>query len=768
MTVTANLGFCRLGRNRELKWALEQAWRSGSYDELRRVAAELRTRHWQVQVERGLERVPVGDASLYDHMADMAVALGAVPERFGGEPFDPESGDDADLARYFVMARGGSLDGVERAPLEMTKWFDTNYHYLVPELEPNQRFEARPARLLAHFAEAQATDVPARVVLVGPVTFLALAKRTDGGDPLGLTDAVLGAYRDLVGALRDAGAESFQFDEPLLVTDLSETARAAYPDVYRVLRDAAGSAELTLCTYFGALGANTELATSLPVDVVHIDLVRGADQLDAVLAARPDGLGLSLGVVDGRNIWRADLDALGVELRAVAERMGSDPLHLAPSCPVLHLPVDLTGEDAMDPELRSWLSFATERLDEIGVLGRVLDGDEASVASELDDNRRAIAARRASERVHRSDVAGRLDAVTEDMARRRSPYPERHRAQQAALDLPPLPTTTIGSFPQTREVRDLRRRFRAGEIDEAAYTGGLQAETEAAVREQERLGLDVLVHGEFERTDMVEYFGEQLDGFATTANGWVQSYGSRGVKPPVLYGDVARPEPMTVGWSTFAAGLTDRPMKAMLTGPVTILEWSFVRDDQPAATTARQVALVLRDEVADLVAAGIPIVQIDEPALREGLPLRRADRAAYLAWATEAFRLAAGVAPDEVQVHTHMCYADFGDILSAIVALDADVISLEASRSQMELLGDFAGERYPNEIGPGIWDIHSPRVPQGEELDRLLARAVEMLGPERLWVNPDCGLKTRGWEETRAALANMVAAAHRTREAMAG
>ncbi|MFA5565471.1 MAG: 5-methyltetrahydropteroyltriglutamate--homocysteine S-methyltransferase [Acidimicrobiia bacterium] len=762
MTITANLGFPRIGAARELKWAQEAAWRSGTYDELRATAAELRARHWKLQTERGLSRVPVGDFSLYDQMLDATLAVGAVPERFGGAAFDPEA-DDAGLARYFVMARGGALDGEERAPLEMTKWFDTNYHQLVPELAPNQVFEARPARLLAHLQEAQAQGVAARVVLVGPITFLARSKRTDGGNTFELIDQLLPAYVELVGALRQAGATAFQFDEPLLVTDVLDEALAAYAPAYQALRQAAGDAEVTLATYFGALGSSVETAVGLPIDFLHLDLVRGTDQLDQVLAARPDSLGLSLGVVDGRNLWRSDLDQKIEVVSQVVEQIGSDKVQIAPSCSLLHLPVDLSAETNLDPEFRSWLAFATERLDEIRIIGEVVGGRGDGVDAELAENRAAAASRRASERAHRQEVTDRVAAITPAMSRRASAYVERRVVQAKRLPLPALPTTTIGSFPQTRQIRELRQKFRKGEIDRATYQAGLKEATEACIREQEELGLDVLVHGEFERTDMVEYFGDQLEGFFTTANGWVQSYGSRCVKPPVLYGDIVRPAPMTVEWSTYAASLTDRPMKGMLTGPTTILCWSFVRDDQPWSTTAKQLALALRDEVDDLIKAGIPVVQIDEPALREGLPLRKADRAEYLAWATEAFRLVAGVAPDDVQVHTHMCYAEFGEILGAIIALDADVISMEASRSHMELLDDFVVHHYPNEIGPGIWDIHSPRVPGDDEYDDLLARAIETLGTERLWVNPDCGLKTRAWPETRASLTGLVAAAKRAR-----
>ena len=766
-TTTANLGFPRMGVARELKWALERAWRDDCYDELRTTAATLRARHWMLQRDRDIERVPVGDFSLYDHVLDAALAVGVVPERFGGRPFDPASGNDEDLRRYFVMARGGELDGVDQAPLELTKWLDTNYHYLVPELAPDQVFTARPERLLAHLREALALGVSARPVLLGPLSLLGLAKRTDGGDPIALLDRLLPSYAHLVERLRAAGAAYFQFDEPLLVTDLDQRATDAYRRAYASLRDAAGDAEVTLATYFGPLGDNTELATSLPVDVLHLDLVRGQGQLDAVIAARPDTLALSLGLVDGRNLWRSDLEALVPVVADAIHRLGGAAVQLAPSCSLLHLPVDLSAETALDAELISWLAFATERLDEIRILGRVADGDPGSVAAELEANRLAAAARRASPRVHRRDVAERLASTTPEMGHRSSPYSKRRPLQAKALGLPAFPTTTIGSFPQTPAIREVRKQFRRHEIGNDAYSAALRGEIETCIREQEELGLDVLVHGEFERTDMVEYFGEQLDGFFTTANGWVQSYGSRCVKPPVLYGDIVRRKPMTVEWASFAAGLTDRPVKGMLTGPVTLLQWSFVRDDQPRSASCRQLALALRDEVDDLVTAGLPLIQVDEPALREGLPLRRADQETYLAWATEAFRLATSSVPDKVQIHTHMCYAEFGEIIGAIVDLDADVISIEASRSQMELLDDFVSRGYPNEIGPGIWDIHSPRVPGDAELDDLLAMAVEALGSDRLWVNPDCGLKTRGWTETREALAGMVGAAVRARDRLA-
>jgi 5-methyltetrahydropteroyltriglutamate--homocysteine methyltransferase len=781
MVVTANLGFPRLGADRALKFALERHWRGEDPGaaRLRDTAAELRARHWRLQAERGIDRIPVGDQSLYDHVLDTAVTVGAVPDRFGGEPFDPWPADGGGgdggggaLDRYFALARGAE----GRPALEMTKWFDTNYHYLVPELAAGQRFAYTSRRLVRELAEARELGVDGRPVVLGPVTFLRLAKRDDGGDPLDLLDALVPVYEELLADLAAAGATAVQVDEPLLALDLDAAATAAYGRAYPALRAAAPGVELAVASYFGGLGGNAATALGLPVDVLHVDLVRDPGQLDALAERAPAGLSLSLGLVDGRNIWRSDLVArLDLARRAVA-RLGPERVQVAPSCSLLHLPLGLDGEDGgpLDPELRSWLAFATERLDEVATLGRALVGDadpggaDAAVAEALAANAAAVASRRTSTRVRRPDVRTRLAAVTPDMDRRITPHAERRVLQHKALDLPVLPTTTIGSFPQTPEVRRVRARHRRGEVGVAEYEAALEAETAACVRRQEELGLDLLVHGEFERTDMVEYFGEQLDGFATSANGWVQSYGSRGVKPPILFGDVARPAPMTVRWATYAAGLTDRPMKGMLTGPVTILAWSFVRDDQPEADTARQVALALRDEVADLEAAGLHAIQVDEPALRETLPLRAADRPGYLAWAAEAFRLATSGVADEVQVHTHMCYAEFGDILDAIVALDADVISMEASRSGMALLDELAGAGYPNEIGPGVWDIHSPRVPAQAEIEGLLDRALAVFGPEQLWVNPDCGLKTRGWPEVTESLAHMVGAARRVRERLRG
>ena len=758
MITTANLGFPRMGADRELKWALERHWR-GELDAggLSVIARGLRRTHWELQQRRRIDRIPVGDFSFYDHVLDTAVTLGAVPERFG-EPFDVSISAPAALEQYFTMARGAP----EVPALELTKWFDTNYHYLVPELTPDQSFTYASPTTRVQLIEAAALGVTARPVVLGPISFLRLAKRTDGGPTIELLDALLPAYEAWIGDLVAHGATAIQIDEPALVLDLEEREVAGYRTAFDRVRDAAGSAEVTLATYFGALGPNVGTATSLPVDVLHVDLVRAPDQLRSVIDTAPASLRLSLGVVDGRNVWRTDLATLGQRLAVVIDELGPDRVQLAPSCSMLHLPVDARSEEGHDPELVSWLAFATQRLEEVSLVARALDGDEVALHG-LAESAAVVEARSTSARVVRPDVRARLAGITVDDARRASPYLERSTRQHERLGLPPLPTTTIGSFPQTAQVRRLRAAHRRGELDQATYEAGLEAETEACIRRQEDLGLDVLVHGEFERTDMVEYFGEQLEGFATTSHGWVQSYGSRCVKPPVLFGDVVRTQPMTLRWSGFAAGLTDRPMKGMLTGPVTILQWSFVRDDQPEADTARQVALALRDEVVDLETAGIGVIQIDEPALREGLPLRRGDWPAYLDWATEAFRLAAGGVRDSTQIHTHMCYAEFGEIMDAIIALDADVISMEASRSGMELIEELRQAGYPNEVGPGVWDIHSPRVPSGEEIDRLLGQALTALGPDRLWVNPDCGLKTRDWPEVEASLVELVAGARRAR-----
>jgi 5-methyltetrahydropteroyltriglutamate--homocysteine methyltransferase len=652
------------------------------------------------------------------------------------------------------------------AALEMTKWFDTNYHYLVPEFDCATRFALQPQRLLAEVAEAQAQGHSPKVVLIGPLSLLWLGKAQEADfDRLSLLDALIPRYVELLKRLGAAGVQWVQLDEPILGLDLPPSWSEAFEPAYHALN--AADVSVLLTTYFSPLQQNLALACRLPVAGLHVDAVRAADELPALLDALPAERELSIGIVDGRNIWRTDLDRALALLRPAYERRRR--LWIAPSCSLLHVPMSLADDAAIDPELRSWLAGATEKLAELQVLRRALSGGpddgERAVRQELFSTRAALAGRAASSRVRHPAVAQRLAALQADADRRASPFAQRQRVQRDRLRLPPYPTTTIGSFPQTPTIRAARAAFKRGELPAGDYQVAMRAEIAHAVREQEAIGLDVLVHGEAERNDMVEYFGEQLEGFAFSASGWVQSYGSRCVKPPVLYGDVSRPRPMTVEWSTYAQSLTQRPMKGMLTGPITMLQWSFVRDDQPREQTALQIALAIRDEVSDLEAAGIRVIQIDEPALREGLPLRRAAWGHYLAWAARAFRISAAGAADATQVHTHMCYAEFNDILPDIAAMDADVITIETSRSGMELLRGFGDFRYPAEIGPGVYDIHSPRVPGTGQMLHLLRKAAEVVPPEHLWVNPDCGLKTRGWPETSEALRNMVAAARLMRGA---
>ena len=754
MTTVTNLGFPRIGAKRELKRALERHW-SGEDDiaALQASAAALRARHWQLQIDAGVDVPPSNDFSLYDQVLDTAFLFDAIPARYR------VLAEREPLAAYFAMARGLQRDDIDLHALEMTKWFDTNYHYLVPELQAGQPFALRGDKPLSEFREAKALGIHTRPVILGPVSFLLLAKTTDGSAALDLLDALLPAYVDLLAQLKAAGADWVQLDEPLLVQDLDAAAQEAFQRAYAVLgANAAARPKLLLATYFGALDDNLILATSLPVEGLHVDLVRAPEQLDAVLNALPADRVLSAGLVNGRNIWRTQLDNALILARYARTDRGPDLLWLAPSCSLLHTPVDLSLEKKLDDDLRSWLAFSRQKLEELRVLADALDGQPSADAG-LAANRDALDARRRSPRVHDPAVAARLAGLGRADAQRHGTYPQRRLAQHAALQLPLLPTTTIGSFPQTLAVRDARARHKAGRLSLADYEAFLEQQTADCVRVQEDLGLDVLVHGEFERNDMVEYFGEQLEGFAFTGNGWVQSYGSRCVKPPVIFGDVSRPQPMTVRWSRYAQSLTRKPMKGMLTGPVTVLQWSFVRDDQEREVTCRQIALALRDEVNDLEAAGIGVIQVDEPAIREGLPLRRAQWRAYLDWAVESFRICTSGVRDATQIHTHMCYSEFNDIIHSVAAMDADVISIETSRSRMELLDAFVRFNYPNEIGPGVYDIHSPRVPDKAEMVDLLRKALSVLKPEQLWVNPDCGLKTRGWPETRAALEALVAAA---------
>lgn len=771
MAIATNLGFPRIGPKRELKKALESFW-AGTSDQgaLQNEASRICVENWQLQKAQGIAHIPSNDFSFYDQVLDTSAVVGAIPSRYGF------SGDRIDLDTYFAMARGvtGKAEGNGSGPahkevsaMEMTKWFDTNYHYIVPEFEKGIRFRLTSMKPVSEFRGAKAAGIVTRPVLVGPVTFLLQGKSKDPTvTPLSLLDGLLPVYEQVLGALAAEGAEWVQIDEPCLVLDLPKEAHEAYKKAYARLAAAAPKLKLLVATYFEGLRDNLTTAASLPVAALHVDLVRAPGQLDQVLAALPKEKLLSVGVVDGRNIWKTDLSkALGLVEKAT-QALGSDRVLVAPSCSLLHSPIDLDNEAKLDAELRNWLAFGKQKLQEIATIVRAVNEGRGAVADVLKANETAMESRRTSKRIHNDAVKTRAAAVTPQQLRRNRPYPERAKQQRARLQLPALPTTTIGSFPQTPEVRANRASLKSGKINQQQYEAACKTEIEKTIRIQEEIGLDMLVHGEFERNDMVEYFGEQLSGFFFTQNGWVQSYGSRYVKPPVIFGDVARPSPMTVAWSKYAQSLTSRPMKGMLTGPVTILQWSFVRDDQPRSETCKQIGLAIRDEVVDLEAAGIQAIQIDEPALREGLPLRREDWNAYLRWAVDAFRLSAAGVRDDTQIHTHMCYAEFNDIIQSIAEMDADVISMECSRSQMELLGAFGRFKYPNEIGPGVYDIHSPRVPGREEQESLLKKALEVLSPEQLWVNPDCGLKTRRWEEVKPSLTNMVAAAKSARSAV--
>ena len=760
MTWSTTLGMPRIGPRRELKRATEAYWAGNlGAAELAEVARERRAASWQAQVDAGIDQIVSNDFSLYDQVLDTCCLVGAVPDRFafGGGPVD--------LDTYFAMARGAESPRWPVPAMVMTKWFDTNYHYLVPELGSETRFGLSSTKPLDELREAQALGIRTRPVLVGPVTFLLLARPTEAAFPvLELLSELLPVYVELLGDLAAAGVEWVQLDEPCLATDLDERARQAFAAAYDVLA-AAGGPRLLVTSYFGGLGDNLELACGLPLDGLHVDLVRDQGQLPRLLDRLPGTTVLSAGVIDGRNVWRNDLRRTFALLEEAHRRLG-DRLWVAPSCSLLHVPHDLDLEPELDPELRSWLAFAHQKLDEVTVVARALDEGPEAVAEALAASDEAARTRRSSPRTRSADVRRRVAALGPSDATRRSPYEKRRSEQLRTLALPELPTTTIGSFPQTEEIRRARQRYVSGAATLEEYEEFCRREIERVIRLQEAIGLDVLVHGEPERNDMVQYFGERLGGFACTRNAWVQSYGTRCVRPPILYGDVERPAPITVDWLRYAQSLTASPVKGMLTGPVTILQWSFVRDDQPREETCRQIALAVRDEVVDLEAAGFAMIQVDEPALREGLPLRRAERDHYLAWATECFRLATSAVGDGTQIHTHMCYGEFGDVLDAVAALDADVISMEAARGAMAVLDGLAGKGPRSAIGPGVYDVHSPRVPSEAELRRLVLEIAEALGAERVWVNPDCGLKTRRPEEVEPALANMVAAARSVRDSL--
>ena len=758
---TQNLGYPRIGNQRQLKKACEQYW-AGKIDlgELNRVARKIKEENWQTQLDAGIDLIPCNDFSLYDQVLDTSLMLGVIPQRYTPVLSAVKSNGEIDL--YFAMARGYQKDGLDITAMEMTKWLDTNYHYIVPEFTANQQFTIFNENIFsAHNSAKQHLGEKAKPVLLGPVSYLLLGKEKEPGfDRIDLIKKLVPVYIEIINRLRLQGVKWIQLDEPCLSLDLSEKEKEAFDYAYRAISNRISGINLLVATYFEALLDNTQLAVNLPVAALHIDLVRAPEQLDEVLALIPEGLQLSLGIVDGRNVWKNNYQKSLALITKAMEKIGADRVIIAPSCSLLHCPIDLDLETDIDPEIRNWMAFAKQKLNEVAELKQIIGGNETL----LHANRNAIESRRLSHKVHKQVVKDRVNAITEADATRQSAFPVRQQLHNERFNLPSFPTTTIGSFPQTDDIRLLRAKLKKGDLSPEQYDRAIEQATTESIRWQEEIGLDVLVHGEFERNDMVEYFGEQLDGFLFTKNGWVQSYGSRCVKPPVIYGDVSRPKDMTVRWSTFAAGQTDKPMKGMLTGPVTILQWSFVRDDQPRDVTTNQIAFAIRDEVLALEKAGIGIIQIDEAAIREGLPLRKAKHPHYLDWAVKAFRITAGGVEDKTQIHTHMCYSEFNNIIKHIAAMDADVITIETSRSQMELLQAFAHFKYPNEIGPGVYDIHSPRVPSTEEMASLLARAADLLPARNLWVNPDCGLKTRKWPETKAALENMVAAARQARK----
>lgn len=775
--LTHTLGYPRIGKARELKKATESYWNGkSSQEDLLRAAAELRKENWKTQQEKGVDLIPVNDFSFYDQILDASTLFGNIPPRF------EEAQKLGILDITFLIARGtlpkgakvetcscGGHHSLSTFASEMTKWFDTNYHYIVPEFHSGTQFKVSSTKIFDELAEAQALGINGKPVLPGPLTYLLLGKVHDeknpGFDPLSLLDRLLPVYEEVLGRLAAQGAEWIQLDEPILAVDLTAAQKAAFAGAYQRLAKAAGSSRLLVATYFGELRDNLDTFLNLPVDALHFDAVRGVEEVNTLLSKFPKDKILSLGVVDGRNIWKNDFTQSLDLIEKAKAAVGEERLWIAPSSSLLHSPITLANEKKLDAEIKNWLAFAEEKLAEIVTLKRLTLGQGGE--EELKANQAAIESRRNSSRIHNQAVKSRLAAVTAKDYERQSPFAERQRKQRAKLGLPKFPTTTIGSFPQTKEVRAARAKWKKGELNDAEYDAFIKEETRKCVEFQDEIGIDMPVHGEFERNDMVEYFGEQLEGFVFTSNGWVQSFGSRYVKPPIIFGDVSRPTPMTTYWSEFAQTLTKRPMKGMLTGPITILQWSFVRDDQPREITTKQIGLAIRDEVSDLEKIGIAAIQIDEPAIREGLPLRKADWAAYLKWAVESFRLSASSVQDDTQIHTHMCYSEFNDIIDSIAALDADVITIETSRSNMELLEAFVAFKYPAEIGPGVYDIHSPRIPSEEQMLDLMKKAIKVLPAENLWVNPDCGLKTRAWEEVKPSLVNMVKVAETLRKELA-
>lgn len=747
-----NLGYPRIGSQRQLKKACEAYW-SGkiSSTELAKIGRQIRVENWGLQKDSGIDLIPSNDFSFYDQVLDHCMLFQAIPKRFETLRNLPE------IDLYFAMARGYQKDGHDIKAMEMTKWFDTNYHYLVPEFTRFQTFKLNAEKILSQFLEAKSEQILTKPVLIGPVSFLLLGKEKESSfHRLDLIERLLPAYLEVISRLVVEGVEWIQFDEPFLAMDIDYKTKESIRQVYHIIRREFPNLKIMVATYFEGLQDNVLAAVNLPICALHIDLVRGVEQLDEVLAKSPKDLSISLGVIDGRNIWKNDYEKSALTIEKAIKKKGLDRVMIAPSCSLIHSPVDLDNEKTLNPEIKNWMAFAKQKLQEIDDLYKIVIENDYNIKNE---NQKAINSRISSTLIHNPAVKKRVSEQKDTDLQRNSPFAIRQQIQKSKFNLPLFPTTTIGSFPQTDEIRGLRAKFKKGEISENEYNDLLREHTKEVIVWQESIGLDVLVHGEYERNDMVEYFGEQLNGYVFTQNGWVQSYGSRCVKPPIIFGDIDRKAPMTVEWSVYAQSVTTKPMKGMLTGPITILQWSFVRDDQPRHETMKQIAWAIRDEVKDLEKAGIGIIQIDEAALREGLPLRQSKQKEYLKHTIEAFRIASSGVSDQTQIHTHMCYSEFNNIIDSIADMDADVITIETSRSQMELLDAFAQFDYPNEIGPGVYDIHSPSVPTQDEMVALLKKAQDVIKPEQLWVNPDCGLKTRKWSETKPALIEMVNAA---------
>lgn len=768
---TTNLGYPRIGSKRELKKSLENYWSGkSSLGSLLLTTKNIRQQNWLLQKEKGIDIIPSNDFSLYDQVLDLSFTLGCIPERYFAIKNNPNFAKQ-DL--YFAMARGHQKNTIDVTALEMTKWFDTNYHYLVPEFTKNQTFFVYDSKIVDEYKEALEVGIKTKPVILSPVSFLLSGKeKEDGFHRINLLEKLLPVYETIIQELVNLGVEYIQFDEPFLATNLSKKEQEAIQNTYQRFSNIFPNLKIVIANYFDCYGDNLETALSLPVHTLQIDLVRCPLQLDDILQSGKlqEKTHLSLGVVDGRNIWKNNFDTSLNLIQKAIDAIGKERILISPSCSLLHSPCDLdleTNSKNLSKEVKQWLAFAKQKLEEVTILKQLANQENLEISLvKLHENTKIHEFKKTTSLIHNPNVKERVKALTEKDSQRKNPFSVRQKIQKTALNLPLFPTTTIGSFPQTKEVRSWRAKHKKGSIDAKEYQNLLEKETKETIQFQEEAGLDVLVHGEFERNDMVEYFGEQLNGFAFTQFGWVQSYGSRYVKPPIIYGDVSRENPMTVKWSSYAQSLTKKPVKGMLTGPVTILQWSFVRNDQARSKTATQIALAIRDEVVDLEKAGLQIIQIDEPAIREGLPLRKEDWKTYLNWAIKAFRISASGVKNETQIHTHMCYSEFNDIIADIADMDADVITIECSRSQMELLDVFAAFKYPNEIGPGVYDIHSPRVPEREEMVSLIKKASKYIPVEQLWINPDCGLKTRHWEETKKALIEMVTAAQECRESI--